>query len=190
MAEFSASPEARALARLKELHRAEQVPPDVRARVAERLARLPAPPPKSALLRRGSIGLLLLAAAAGVALELRSDRTRVTPLPEQPAALRTAELVSLSGTAVPGSLSWRGGGAADGNKQLDCQYVFSIQQESGAPIRVRWARCEFPRELRQRMQRRSSTQEAPLRVFVVGRWSAPGQLEATEVPVFSLGTEP
>jgi hypothetical protein len=190
MAEFSSSPESRALARLKELHHAEQVPPDVRVRVAERLARLEAPAPKRALLRRGGIGLLLLAAAAAVALEVRSDRARVMPLPEQPAASRATELVSLSGAAVPGSLRWRGGGAADGSDQLECQYVFSLEPEGGAPIRVRWTRCEFPGELRVHMRRRRSPASGPLRVFVAGHWSAPGQLEATEIRVLSRATEP
>ena len=86
MVEFSSSPEARALARLKELHRADEAPPDFRALVAERLARLETPAPKSALSQRGGIGLLLLAAAAAVVLAFPTDHKRVTPVPEQPAA--------------------------------------------------------------------------------------------------------
>lgn len=97
MTEFSSSPASRTLARLKVLHRADQAPPNVRTRVVERLERLEAPAPKRALSRRGSIGLLLLAAAAtAVGLEVRSEHTRITPLPEQPAANRAAELVSQS----------------------------------------------------------------------------------------------
>ncbi len=95
MADFSSSPESRALARLKELHRTELAPPDFRLRVAERLERLKEPAPKRALPGRGGIGLLLLASAAAVGLQVRGDRTRVTPLPEQRAA-PAAELVSPS----------------------------------------------------------------------------------------------
>jgi hypothetical protein len=179
------------LARLKELHRAEEAPPDFRVLVTERLARPDAPAPRSVLSRRGGIGLLLLAAAtAAVALGVRSDRTRVSLLPEQPAASRTAELVSLSGTAVPGSLRWRGSGAAQGSERLECQYLFSLEPEGGAPIRVRWTHCDFPSELREGTQRPRSALSGPLRVFVAGAWSAPGQLEATEIRVLSRASEP
>jgi hypothetical protein len=102
MADFSASREASTLARLQELHRAEQAPPDFRVRVAERLARLEAPAPRRALSRRGRIGLLLLAAAAAV-LMVRSERTRVTLVPEQPTALRTAEVVGAPGSHPGGA---------------------------------------------------------------------------------------
>lgn len=185
MAEFSSSPEARELARLKELHRAEEAPPDFRALVAQRLTRLEAPPPRGALSRRGGIGLVVLTAAAVVVLTVRSDHTRIAPLPEQPAAHRAAGLVSLSGVAVPGSLRWRSGAAADGGAQLECQYLFSLEPAGSAPIRVRWTRCEFPGELRECTQRPSSAVSGPLRVFVSGRWSTPGQLEATEIRVLS-----
>jgi len=190
MAESASSPESRALARFKELHRAEEAPPDFREHVAERLARLEAPAPKGARSRPGSIGLLLLAAAAVVVLALRRDHERVTLLPEQPAARRTTELVSLSGAAVPGSLRWRSGAAADGSEPLECQYLFSLEPEGGAPIWVRWKRCEFPGELREASQRRSSAVSGPLQVFVTGHWSVPGQLEATEIRVLPRVTEP
>jgi hypothetical protein len=81
MTELSASSQ-RALARLKELHREEEAPADFRVLVSERLARLEAPAPRSAFSRRGGVGLLLLAAAAAVALGVRSDRTQVSVLPE------------------------------------------------------------------------------------------------------------
>jgi hypothetical protein len=126
MVEFSSSPESRALARLKELHRREQVPPGFRLRVAKRLERLEAPAPKRTLNGagtprtpspwRGGIGLLLLAAAAAVGLQVRSDRTRVTPLPEQPAAPRAAELVSASshsGDLKAGTVEASGGMAPE-----------------------------------------------------------------------------
>lgn len=191
MADFSSAPESRALARLKELHRADRAPPDFRVLVAQRLARLETPARKRASLRKGGIGVLLLAAAAAaLVLQVRSDRARVTPLPEQPAAARAAGLVSLSGAAVPGSLRWRSGGAPDGSGQLECRYLFLLEPEGGAPIRVRWTRCEFPSELRERTQRRSSDVSGPLQVFVAGRWSAPGELEATEIRVLSRATEP
>jgi hypothetical protein len=190
MAEFSSSPESKALARLKEFHRAEEAPPDFRVLVTERLARIHAPAPHGGLSRWGGIGLLLLAAAAAVVFVMRSDDTRVTLLPEQPAAHRTAEPVSLSGAAVAGSLRWRGGMAADGSGQLECQYTFSLAPEGSAPIRVRWARCEFPGELREYTQPPKSALPGPLRVFVTGRWSAPGQLEAAEIRVLSRTTEP
>ena len=192
MAEFSSSPESKALARLKEFHRADRVPPDFRVRVAERLARLEAPAPKRALSRRGGVGLLLLAAAAAVVFAVRSERTWITPLPEQPPAPRATgtEIVSLTGAAVPGSLRWRGVAAADGSDQLDCQSLFLLESEGGAPIRVRWTHCEFSGELREYTKRRSSAASGPLRVFVAGRWSAPGELEATEIRVLSRATEP
>jgi len=95
MVEFSSSPEARALARLKELHRAEEAPQDFRLLVAERLGRLEVPASNGALWKRRGIGLLLLAAAAAIVLALRSDHTQITPLREQPAAPRTAEPVEL-----------------------------------------------------------------------------------------------
>ena len=190
MAEFSSSPESRELARLKKLHRAEEAPPDFRVLVAERLARLQAPAPKGALSRRGGIGLLLLAAAAAVVLALPGDHTRVTLLPEPSAAPRNAERVSLSGAAVSGSLRWRGIAAADGSNQLDCQYVFSLEPDGSAPIRVRWTQCEFPGELREVTQRRSSAVAGPLRVFVAGSWSAAGLFEATEIRVLPRDTMP
>ena len=193
MAELSSWSKPTALARFKELHRAEEAPPDFRVLVAERLARLEAPAPRSALSKRRGVGLLLLASAAAVAvvaLGVRSDHTRVTPLPEQPAASHAAELVSLSGAAVPGSLRWRSGAAAEGSQRLECQYLFSLQPEGGAPIRVRWTRCELPSELREHTQQSRSAMSGPLRVFVAGRWSAPGQLEATEIRVLSRATEP
>ncbi|HVZ36382.1 MAG TPA: hypothetical protein VG963_28330 [Polyangiaceae bacterium] len=188
MAELSSSPESRALTRLKQWHRADRAPSDFRTRVAERLAQLEAPARRRALSRRGGMGLLLLAAAAAVALAVRADRMRVTPLPEQPAALHTADIISLSGAAVPGSLRWHSGGAADGSNQLECQYWFSLELQGSAPIRVHWKQCEFPRELHDDTQRRSSPVTGPLRVFVSGRWSAPGQLEATEIRVLSRAT--
>jgi hypothetical protein len=138
------------------------------------------------------MGLLLLAAAAAaaaVALGVRSDRRQVSLLPEQPAALRTAELVSLSGTAVPGSLRWRGAGVGEGGERLECQYLFSLEPQGGAPIRVRWTHCDFPSELREGTQRPRSALSGPLRVFVAGGWSAPGQLQATEIRVLSRATE-
>jgi hypothetical protein len=94
MVEFSSSPEARALARLKELHRAEEAPHDFRVLVAERLGRLEAPASNGVLWKRGGFGLLLLAAAAALVLALRSEHTRIILLPEQPAAPHT--------TAAPG----------------------------------------------------------------------------------------
>jgi hypothetical protein len=100
MAEFSSSPEARALARLKELHRAEQAPPGFRVLVGERLARLEASAPKRGLPRRGGIGLLLLAAAAAVSFALRSERTRLTPQAEPPAA--TGATTATPAAAPPG----------------------------------------------------------------------------------------
>jgi hypothetical protein len=190
MADFSSSPESRELARLKELHRAEAAPAGFRAVVAERLARFEAPAPKEGFSRWGSIGLLLLAAAAAVVLTVRRDDTRFTLLPEQPAASGTAEFISLSGAAVPGSLRWRSTAATDGSGQLDCQYLFSLEPEGSAPIRVRWTRCELPGELREYTQQPRSALPGPPRVFVTGRWFAPGQLEATEIRVHSRTTEP
>lgn len=89
MVEFSSSPEARALARLKELHRAEEAPQEFHAVVAERLGRLAVPASNGVLWKRGGIGVLLAAAAVGV-LTLRSDHTRIIPRAEQPAAHTTA----------------------------------------------------------------------------------------------------
>ena len=193
MPELSSSSKPTALARFKELHRAEEAPPDFRVLVAERLARLEAPAPRSAFSKRRGIGLLLLASAAAiatVALRVRSDHARVTPSPEQPAASHAAELVSLSGAAVPGSLRWRSGAAAEGSQGLECQYLFSLEREGGPPIRVRWTRCEFPSELREHTRQPRSVVSGPLRVLISGRWSAPGQLEATEIRVLSRATEP
>jgi hypothetical protein len=87
MVEFSSSPEARALVRLKEFHREEEAPQDFRQLVAERLGRLEAPASNSALWKRGGIGMLLLAAAAAIVLALRNEHTRIILQPEQPAAL-------------------------------------------------------------------------------------------------------
>ena len=183
MAEFSSSPEARALARLKELHHAEEAPPGFRRLVARRLVRLEAPTPEGAPSRRVCIGLSLLAAAAAVLLAVRSERTRIVLVQEPPVATPAAELVSLRAATVPGSLRWRGGAAADGSGQLDCQYLFSVEPEGSAPIRVRWTQCEFPGELREATQRRSSAVSGPLRVLVTGRWSAPGELDAMQLRV-------
>ena len=64
MIEFSSSPAASALTRLKELHRADEAPHDVRVRVAQRLQRLEAPASRRALAVRSGVGVLLVAAAA------------------------------------------------------------------------------------------------------------------------------
>ena len=96
MVEFSSSPAAGVLAQLKELHRAEEAPQGFRELVAERLGRLEGPASNSALLKRGGIGVLLLAAAAAGVLALRSEHRRIIPLPEQPAAPQTTAAPSHS----------------------------------------------------------------------------------------------
>jgi hypothetical protein len=96
MVELPSSPEARALARLKTLHRAEEAPQGFRELVAERLGRLDTPASKRAPWKRAGVGVLLLAAAAAVMLGLRSEHTRIILLPEQPAAPHTTAAPSHS----------------------------------------------------------------------------------------------
>jgi hypothetical protein len=182
----SSSPEAALLARLARLHRSEAAPAAARARFAENIARLetalPAAVRRPRLLRAAVwVPLAAMAAAALAWLPVRPER--VTPLREPAPVPSTAQPVSLSGVAVPGTLRWRDGAAGYDSNERRCLYRFSLQPAGSPAIEVHWKQCTFPAELRAHTQRLSSSISGELRISVTGHWLEPERLEASELRV-------
>jgi hypothetical protein len=199
MPEFRSSPEGLLLEKLAKLHRSERAPTELAARVSARVAELsnapltPLPERRSrSVTLRGLRWAAAPAAAAAltvVVARLGSDGAS-TPIseskqgPDEPSVRE----VWVTGVAVPGSLRWRQSGVRGQAEEPQCQYVFLLQPEGSPgsqPIQVRWTQCEFPEQLQQTTSRRHSplTGAPSVEVSVVGHWSAPGQLEASDVQV-------
>lgn len=133
----------------------------------------------------GVVALLPLLLLAGQHQRLEAERRQATEAVALQAEQHLRELagkeVTLSGVAVPGSLKSVMYGDEIGMGR--CEGSFLMEQDGGspgAPVRVRWTRCDLPDELSGELRRVFSPMRGapPFPVSVRGHWARAGEFEA------------